>query len=109
MAIAPPIRLQANTLKPAISFLSGTKIMRVLLILIAIVLLLSLIGWVSFSRGPDRSSINFETNQIRTDSNKAMESGADLLHKAGDKIEKEAAPQKEQAPPVQNETTPVTR
>lgn len=83
--------------------------MRALIVLIAVVLLFALIGWISISRGPDRSSINIETNQIRTDTDRVMKSGAELLHKAGDKVEREAAPPQEQAPPVEHEATPGTR
>jgi hypothetical protein len=72
--------------------------MRAILILLAIALLLALAGWISFSKGPDRSSINVETEQIRTDTNKALESGADLLHKAGDELKKEASPPTDRIP-----------
>jgi hypothetical protein len=83
--------------------------MRALIILLAVVLLLALVGWISFSKGPDRSSVNIETNQIRTDTKKAMQSGAELLHKAGDELKQEAGPQNKQAPPARPETTPAIK
>lgn len=61
--------------------------MRVLLIIVALILICSLLGWITFNKGPDRSSINIETDKIRTDSEKAAESGAALLRKTGDKID----------------------
>jgi hypothetical protein len=64
--------------------------MRALLILAAIVLVLALVGWISFSKGPDRASINIESDRIRQDTKQAMQSGAEMLHKAGDKVETEA-------------------
>ena len=64
--------------------------MRALIFLAAIVFVLALVGWISFSKGPDRSSINIESDQIRQDTKRMMESGAQVLHKAGDKVEAEA-------------------
>ena len=65
--------------------------MRILLIIAAAVLVFALVGWISFSKGPDdRSSINLETGKIRQDTQHAMKSGAQLLHKAGDNVAREA-------------------
>jgi hypothetical protein len=68
--------------------------MRAVLVLLAVVLLLAVAGWISFSQAPGRSSINLETEKIRSDTGEAMESGADILHKAGDKLEQEATPKR---------------
>lgn len=57
--------------------------MRTLVLLAAVVLLLALLGWITFSSGPGRSSINLETNEIRNDTQKAVEAGAGLLDDAG--------------------------
>jgi hypothetical protein len=64
--------------------------MRALILLAAIVLVFALAGWISFSQGPDRASVNIESEEIRQDTKQVMESGAELLHKAGDKVEAEA-------------------
>ena len=64
--------------------------MRALLIVVALVLIFALVGWISFNKGPDRASINIESDKIRTDTKDVMDSGAHLLHKAGDKVESEA-------------------
>jgi cytoskeletal protein RodZ len=64
--------------------------MRVLILLVAIVLVLAVAGWISFSKSPDRTSINIESERIRQDTKQVMESGAQVLHKAGDKVEAEA-------------------
>jgi hypothetical protein len=47
--------------------------MRTLIILAAIVVVLALVGWVSFGHGPNRSSINIETDEIRRDADEALE------------------------------------
>jgi len=65
--------------------------MRALILLVAIVLVLALVGWISFSKGPDRASVNIESERIRQDTKQVMESGAQVLHKAGDKIEAEGS------------------
>jgi hypothetical protein len=82
--------------------------MRALLIIIAAaILIFALIGWISFSTGPDdRSSVNLETGKIRQDTQHAMKSGAELLHKAGDSVEREA--NKPTDVPTTRETTTTT-
>lgn len=82
--------------------------MRALILLAAIVLILALVGWISFSKGPDRASINIESDRIRQDTKQVMESGAQILHKAGDKVESEA--NRQPSEPAQNHgVAPVTR
>jgi hypothetical protein len=56
--------------------------MRALLFFALVVLLLALAGWITFSRDPGRSSINFETGEIEADTRGAIESGKDLLDDA---------------------------
>ena len=82
--------------------------MRAFLVFVALVLIFAIVGWIKFSKGPDRASINLETGQIRQDTSRAMESGGQLLHKAGDKMESEAnhQPVNESASP---KTAPVTK
>ena len=72
--------------------------MRALIFLIAIVLLLALAGWVSFSKSPGRSSINIETQKIEQDTDRAMETGSNLLRKAGDAVDQANEPAPEAVP-----------
>ena len=60
--------------------------MRALILIAAIILLMALVGWITFGTAPGRSSINLETEQIRHDTRQALESGADALHKAEDAV-----------------------
>lgn len=78
--------------------------MRALLLVLAVVLILALIGWISFSKGPERTSINLEKNKIREDTKQMMQSGAELLHKAGDKVESETT-----QVPANGQQAPVSR
>jgi hypothetical protein len=78
--------------------------MRALILLVAIVLVLALVGWITFSKGPDRASVNIESDRIRQDTKQVLESGGQLLHKAGDKVEAEASRE-----PSNREAAPVTR
>ena len=82
--------------------------MRALIFLAAIILVLALIGWISFNKGPDRASINIESDRIRQDTKQIMESGAQVLHQAGDKVEAEANREPSQEP-VNREVAPVAR
>jgi hypothetical protein len=82
--------------------------MRALILLVAIVLVLAVAGWISFSKGPDRASINIESDQIRHDTKQVMDSGAKMLHKAGDKVEAEADRESNRAP-SNSDVAPATR
>lgn len=75
--------------------------MRALIILAAVVLLMALIGWVTFSRGPGESSINLETDQIKSDTQEAMESGAKMLDEAEDAITRPEADEETSEPPAE--------
>jgi hypothetical protein len=72
--------------------------MRAVLVLIAIVLILSLVGWISFHRAPDGPSVKIETEHIRKDTKDVVQSGANLLHKAGDEVQ-QAVPPNDNRPP----------
>ena len=82
--------------------------MRALILLAAIVLVLALVGWISFSKGPDRASINIESDKIRADTKQVMESSAKMLHQAGDKVEAEADRQPNRDPQSTN-SAPIPR
>jgi hypothetical protein len=58
--------------------------MRALILLAAIVLILALVGWLTFSRDDGRTSINLETQEIRQDTKELLESGSQALHEAGE-------------------------
>ena len=82
--------------------------MRAVIVILALVVLCALVGWISFGNDPGRKSINLETDEIREDTKEVMRSGAELLHKVGDKVEAETNRQNEQTPPVENEPAPVS-
>jgi hypothetical protein len=82
--------------------------MRALLLLSVAVIVLALVGWISLSTGPDRTSINIESNRIRQDTKQVMESGAQMLHKAGDKVETEGNRQPSHVADAQG-SAPITR
>jgi len=82
--------------------------MRALIVIVVLVLVFALLGWITFNKGPDRASINIEAGQIREDTKQAMQSGAELLHRAGDKVQGEAERQPETAD-TNRQTEPITR
>jgi hypothetical protein len=73
--------------------------MRALLILIIVIALLAFAGWLTFSSGPGRSSVNIETNEIREDMQEMVRSGAKILDRAEDEI----APGDDSAAPIKQE------
>jgi hypothetical protein len=56
--------------------------MRTIIALAIVLLVLALVGWITFSQGDGRSSINVETERIREDTQDALESGSNLLQDA---------------------------
>lgn len=65
--------------------------MRILIVIVALILISSLLGWITFSKTPNRSSVHIETETIRADTKKAMQSGASLLKKAGSEVDQEVS------------------
>jgi hypothetical protein len=61
-------------------------VMRALLILIIVIALLAFAGWLTFSYGPGRTSVNLETNAIREDTQEMVRSGAKILDRAQDEL-----------------------
>jgi hypothetical protein len=72
--------------------------MRVLIFLAIVVALLAIAGWITFNSGPDRASINLETNEIRQDTEEIVRSGAKVLDKAKGNLQ-----------PADRNTEPVER
>lgn len=61
--------------------------MRGIIILVLAVLILVVVGWIRFDRQSSRSSIHLETQEIKEDTQKAIDQGAELLQETGDAIE----------------------
>jgi len=83
--------------------------MRLVILIVLILVVCSLIGWITFSKQAGHSSINIETDQIRADADRAVESGSQLLKNAGQEIDNRVSDKKEPAPTVVNESAPVNR
>lgn len=56
--------------------------MRTILYLVLIVLVLALVGWITFNRDPARPGVNLETQKMKDDTQKALDTGSELLKKA---------------------------
>jgi hypothetical protein len=60
--------------------------MRALLGLAAVVLLLAVCGWITFSWNGNRASVNVETEKIESDTERIVDEGQELLEEAGDEV-----------------------
>jgi hypothetical protein len=69
--------------------------MRAILFLAFVIIVLVLVGWLTFSADDSRSSINLETQEIKEDTQKVLDSGATLLEKAGDELKRAKTPDNE--------------
>ena len=76
--------------------------MRLLVLLIALVVILAFLGWLTFSPGTERSSINIETQEIREDTRELLDSGAKILGQDEKEIDR-AADQDEAPAPASDE------
>jgi hypothetical protein len=63
-----------------------------LILIAAIILLMALVGWITFGTSPGRSSINLETDEIRADTREALDAGANALHKAEESVRPDDSP-----------------
>ncbi|HJQ78658.1 MAG TPA: hypothetical protein VJ828_01820 [Lacipirellulaceae bacterium] len=61
--------------------------MKALLVLIIVIALLAFAGWLTFSSGPGRTSVNVETNEIREDTQEIVRSGAKIIDRAGEELQ----------------------
>lgn len=73
--------------------------MRALILFAVLLLFFVLVGWLTFSNEPGRSSINLETDEIRQDTSEAMHHGSELLQNAEENVAPE--PEYETAPPAE--------
>lgn len=67
------------------------KSMRAVLYLVLIVLVLALVGWITFNRDPNRPGVNLETQKMKDDTKRAMETGSDLFKKAEKSMDRAAS------------------
>lgn len=72
---------------------------RGLIFLAIVVILLALVGWITFGKDDGRASINLETETIREDTGEMMKSGSELLDDARDEVEPDAAGTSDDVPP----------
>lgn len=53
--------------------------MRAILALAVVVLLMGLAGWLTFGSSPDKATINIETEEIKRDTEDAVDAAEDLI------------------------------
>lgn len=86
--------------------------MRALLVVVLGVLVLAMVGWITFSRDGTKASINLETNQIKQDSREMFDAGSKIVRDAKDSVAEPTKPEPENRPPSRlddsavNSTTP---
>ena len=73
--------------------------MRTLTLVALGVLLLAVVGWITFSRDGTKTSINLETNQIERDTQQMLDSGSKMVRDAKESVAKPTKPQSESSPP----------
>jgi hypothetical protein len=82
--------------------------MRAIIFVAVVVLIMVLVGWITFSSQPGRSTINVETQKIEQDTEQMVESGKNLVREAGDAVDEAVETDKERAAePVTQPVTPV--
>ena len=61
--------------------------MRAIILLLAVVVLLVFIGWLTVSSGPDRASINIEKQEIKEDTREMLEAGDKAIERARQSVD----------------------
>lgn len=83
--------------------------MRALLVLAAVILLLSLVGWIKFRDSPQRSTITIEKEAIKEDTEGMVERGNEFLEGTRHAIGSDAAaPDAARQPGTTGEAPPPT-
>ncbi|MDZ4656984.1 MAG: hypothetical protein SH868_05325 [Bythopirellula sp.] len=79
--------------------------MRAIIVLAVILLLMGLVGWLTFGNSPGRATINIETEEIQRDTKNAIENTERMIESGARAITgEEEVPQQ----PVPAESEPVT-
>lgn len=76
--------------------------MRVVLILVCAVLIMVLLGWMTFSRNSGEATININTQKIEQDTQRVIDRGDKLIHDADKKGQELLRPNRRQ----EAQTTP---
>ncbi|HUG91576.1 MAG TPA: hypothetical protein VML55_12110 [Planctomycetaceae bacterium] len=83
--------------------------MRTVLVIVALVLILGLIGWITFGTG-DRPSMRLETDRVRHDTHEAVERGKDAIDGARGSLREELRDEeREEVPRKRQEFAPDDR
>lgn len=82
--------------------------MRAILILVGVVIVLALIGWVTFSTSPDRATMNVETETIKQDTSEMVDAGERLVESAEDSLDDDESPATTDQDTTAPETQPAT-
>ncbi len=55
--------------------------MRAILIVVCAVLIMVVLGWMTFNRSPGEATININTEKIEADTQRVIKRGDEILHK----------------------------
>lgn len=66
--------------------------MRGLLVIIAVVILLAFVGWITFGNDDGEATITLEKERIRQDTQEMLDTGADLIDRAQDRADSATDP-----------------
>jgi hypothetical protein len=61
--------------------------MRAIALLIVAVVILALVGWITFNVSSDRAGVNIETEKVEQDTESLIEAGRELVNDAGEALE----------------------
>jgi hypothetical protein len=73
--------------------------MRTLIVVALGVLLLAVVGWITFSHDGTKTSINLETNQIKRDTHQMLDSGSKMVRNAKESVATPTKPEHENSIP----------
>lgn len=80
--------------------------MKAILIAVAVVVLMAIIGWLSFGMSSERATVNVELNEIREDTAGAVEATEDIAEKAAEGV-RELAREADERVEVEIHSEPV--
>jgi len=84
--------------------------MRAIIIIAVIILIMIGLGWITFRNGGDATDVQFETEKMKQDTEKAIQEGKEFFDEAGQRT-REAVDQlrDDETPPAEEEPTTAPR
>ena len=69
------------------AFLNGDDVLRAIIVIVLLAIILSFVGWLSFSSPDGDPTIRVNADKVKQDTSAIIDKGREVINNAGDNIE----------------------